>query len=113
MTESISSDRQDAKDDLREAGDDAARAADRTGDKIGDAAEHAKDGRGEGRPQAVRRDRGRHPRRFGRRRPLIRATTACVGKPAHTGSDRRAADVCLLATTGALETRAPRAEPGC
>ena len=44
MTESISSDRQDAKDDIREAGDDAARAADRTGDKIGDAADHAKEG---------------------------------------------------------------------
>ena len=33
MTESISSERQDAKDDLDEAGDDVSRAADRTGDK--------------------------------------------------------------------------------
>ena len=44
MTESISSEHQDTTDELREAGDDASRAADRTGDKLGDAAEHAKDG---------------------------------------------------------------------
>ena len=44
MTESIPSDRRaDADDELREAGDDASRAADRAGDKIGDAAERAKD----------------------------------------------------------------------